>query len=544
MRRSAEMPRGGVSAATLAWLATAILVVLVALGGVGFVIYEHTQGPPAAAVSHQTPTTADGSAGWSPWLTASEYLAVISLLLAVPGALILGAVIVYRRKTVWMPTPDGRIPLRALNDGVASTALMALHQTRLEEARKQPTPHTVTLHQANTYAAEEKAPPVLEPMPAEPPSLRQMVEKGDVGGGQFVFGATVADPAQLVRGTWDDMLSTGIGGLTGSGKTWTAVSLIAQAGINGARIAVADPHYGNDESLGSRLSGAGAMLLAPVAKDSEAILALVQTVYDELERRIALGEGVFSQARDSGDPTAAPILIVLDEWLALCRRKEFKGVMERLLPGITQEGRKYGVNCLLLAQRWDVKSAGGGLLRNTLSSYIVHRSRPEDVRMLTGLGSDAFPRDTMALAPGECFIVPTSGDISHIYALRMSRDDVAAAAKRLEQPSVPRAGGDGLPTGYPVRGLRISAPPATPPSTAFGLETVAPAVQQSILTMFAGGSSIADIARTVWGEKPSGRRYQRITATVQNIIRTHLQQAAAARDVDDEGPQLSIVEEP
>ena len=543
MPRPVETSRPGFAGTAVASLATAILVLLVALGGLGFVIYEHTQPQPAATISHQTPGTADASAGWGPWLTAAEYLAVISLLLAVPGLLVLGGLILYRRKTVWMPTPDGRLPLRQLNDGVASSALLALHQTRLEEARKQPTPHTVTLHQANTYSAEEKAPPVVEPVPIEPPSLRQMVDRGDVGGGQFVFGATVSDPAQLVRGTWDDMLSTGIGGLTGSGKTWTAVSLIAQAGINGARIAVADPHYGNEESLGSRLNGAGEMLLAPVAKDSEAILALVQTVYDELERRIALGEGVFRQARDSGDATAAPILIVLDEWLALCRRKEFKGVMERLLPGITQEGRKYGVNCLLLAQRWDVKSAGGGLLRNTLSSYIVHRSRPEDVRMLTGLGSDSFPRDTMTLAPGECFIVPTSGDISHIYALRMSRDDVAAAARRLEQPFTSRPEADALPSGYPVGGLRISSAPSTSPSTTFGLETVAPAVQQSILTMFAGGSSIADIARTVWGEKPSGRRYQRITATVQNIIRGNLQQSTAT-GVEEELPQLSIVEEP
>lgn len=543
MRRAAETQRVRASGATLALLATSIVIVLVGLAGVGLLIFQHTQPQTGTTpIRPQPAASADTSSAWQPWLTAAEYLAVISLLLAVPGGLALGAVIVFRRKTAWLPTPDGRLPLRRLDDGLASHALRQLHLARVEEAKKPPTPHTVTLHQANTYAGEEKPTPVAEVVAAEPPSLRQMVERGDVGGGQFVFGALVSDPTQLVRGSWDDLLSIGIGGLTGSGKTWTAVSLIAQAGINGARVAVADPHYGNEESLGSRLNGAGAMLLAPVAKDSEAILALVQEVYDELERRIALGEGVFSQARDNGDPAASPVVLVLDEWLALCRRKEFKGVMEKLLPAITQEGRKYGVNCLLLAQRWDVKSAGGGLLRNTLSSYVVHRSRPEDVRMLTGLGSDAFPRDTMSLTPGECFIVPTSGEISHIHALRMSRDDVAAVARRLEQPSPGTTRPEGLPTGFPVKGLRISTP--TPPISAgavFGLEEVAPAVQQSILTMFANGSSIADIARSIWGEKPSGRRYQRITATVQEIIRSNLQLREAARGADEQ-PALSIVE--
>ncbi len=160
------------------------------------------------------------------------------------------------------------------------------------------------------------------------------------------------------------------------------------------------------------------LLGGPVASDAADVRRMLGKVRAELTRRAA------------GATDRRLWLLVIDEYTAL-QRGELGEEITSTVEAVAQEGRKLAIICLLLGQRWSATRSGGGDLRNTLTSAFVHRMRPEDARMLTGMRADQLPRDTLQLAPGECYVLDTSGDFTRVVTPRLTDADVTAFAARL-----------------------------------------------------------------------------------------------------------------
>jgi hypothetical protein len=108
-----------------------------------------------------------------------------------------------------------------------------------QAAHQHPLPAThYAPHQTITYSPHvtskpipgDTAPePIAAPIPV--PTFADLLADGQVGSGQPLilgYGSTGA-----IYGDWRDLYSTGIGGISGSGKSWTAAYLIGQSALHG-----------------------------------------------------------------------------------------------------------------------------------------------------------------------------------------------------------------------------------------------------------------------------------------------------------------------
>jgi len=390
--------------------------------------------PAQTAVEPVEAQRAQAEQTWVPVRVAARNLSVISLQ-AIPMVVLLGAVgWAIRRRNVWYAKEDGRMPFFGVDNQVAKESLSSFHAAQVAEA-SQPLPvHTYAPHGPHTtltwaprnhQSGEWVEPPAATVDVHKAPTFAELVAAGTIGPGQPLYLGMGAEGP--LTGTWKSVYSAGIGGLQGSGKTWTAVLLILQALAGGANVLVIDPHDGDPESLGSRLKPVHHLLAAPVASNPTDTLKVAAKVRAELARR-ASGQSADRRLW----------LLVVDEWTAL-QRGEVGAEIASVVEAVTQEGRKLEIDALLNGQRWSSTRGGGNDLRNTLTSAFVHRMRPEDARMLTGLRAEQLPKDMLQLAPGECYVQTTAGDFTRVVMPRMSDTDVAAFAARLTSSGTPSA---------------------------------------------------------------------------------------------------------
>lgn len=263
--------------------------------------------------------------------------------------------------------------------------------------------------------------PAALPLPAVP-SFGELLAAGRIGQGVPLLLGIDAESGEPVTGSFKSLYSMGVGGLQGSGKTWTAASLLAQSALHGARLVVCDPHAGDAESLAARVSGLAPAFLCDVAEDDKAIFHALRLASDELK------------TRRGGAPQRWPLIVAVDEWTAL-RRGRLAQLLPLVVEDFSTEGRKFNCHVALLGQRWDKASVGD--FRNTLASAYVHRLRPDEARMLTGLPAGVLPRDTMGLAPGESYLVDTSGVLRRVYTPRLMTADIDECGRRLGGPHAP-----------------------------------------------------------------------------------------------------------
>jgi hypothetical protein len=135
-----------------------------------------------------------------------------------------------------------------------------------------------------------------------------------------------------------------------------------------------DPHISEpEESLAAQMAMFKDMHLLPPCDDKPAAVAKrINWLNAELKRRIAK------------KVKGPPIIFVLDEFNALMRRlpDELKKELVNLLLSIEQEGRKFGIFAMILAQRWSEQDLGGknygAAIRSSLASKIAHRFSDED----------------------------------------------------------------------------------------------------------------------------------------------------------------------
>lgn len=347
------------------------------------------------------------------------------------------------------------------------------------------------------------------------PSFRELLDAGQVG----MDGEGLRHPLILgygehgpVTGGWKSLYSSGLGGLQGSGKTWTAAFLLAQSAINGAQLVICDPHAGDEESLATRLQPLAPAFLCDIADDEESILHALTLANEEFQRR------------KEGDLNRRPLIVAVDEWTSL-RRGELAERLPRFVEDFSTEGRKLNVHIMLLGQRWDKESIGP--FRNTLASAYVHRMRTDEARMMTGLRASALPDDTLQLAPGTAYLVDTRGTLHRIQIPLMRPEDVARVGERLRHGMTESR----RPIGFPIpsrqssdrqESVKESPPPHDGGTASQGPEMLS-AEAARIVALFLDGRDAGAIVTELTGmTSKAGKPYLTKLAEVQAVIRDTL----------------------
>lgn len=378
------------------------------------------------------------------------------------------------------------------------------------------------LHSLSFHDSSKQLPaPIVEPpLLAAPdlaiPTFAQLLDAGKIGTGRPMLLGFRADSGQPIEGSWLDLYSVGVGGMTGSGKTWLSAFLVAQSVAAGARLIVVDPHAGDKESLATRLSGLSSAYVCTVSSDGAAIPSALHLAHAKLTQRIAGKGGNW------------PLLLIVDEWTSLLRGKLGELLTATALD-IAEQGRKYGVFCLLAAQAWQIDAAGP--VRDRLASHYTMRTRGDQFRYQMGLRGSA-PLDTMFLKPGEAYFLSNRGELCKVVIPRMDAADLARIGATLDTP----AASVGQPFGFvpataavtpsaqiiadnrPKSSQNVTGP--LPATTASQSATGVSPEAARAAALFRGGASPAEIVKELRGVgSKEGSRYQAALNEVLELIR-------------------------
>ena len=436
---------------TLVFLAAVLFLTmalaLAAAAAYAWMTSPATEAARAAEVTYQVQRAKLDLETWravQPFIVVALGLTILTLPALLVGALVGLGWLIKRRVELVRPDRRGLLPMDRARlqaghyDQHAAAALTGYHAAQIETARN-PAPAPLPAPVAGSrvvysprYGAapgpgrpDGAAPSQALPAPGvtvvRPPTLGELLWRGEVGPGKpLLLGFTPGEGGALqpVTGALDDVYSVGIGGMPGVGKTNTAAALAAQSVALGSRLIVVDPHRdAARDSLARTLAPlAPAMVTSPAAEERE-ILAVLEMIHGELERR---------KAGATGDPWC----IVIDEWTALVRRARLAALLIPLVEELGQESRKLGLRLLLCAQVWTVDAVGGSALRDALASSYVHRSKPSQARALIPTAG----RDVATLGKGQALLWRTSGEVVPVTVPRVLPQDLAYVAAMLPAP--------------------------------------------------------------------------------------------------------------
>jgi hypothetical protein len=409
--------------------------------------------------------------------------------------------------------PDERgllpVPVADLGD-LAAGALQGYHAARVAEAsRAVVAPHTITYapHLTGAALAAPVLPGDVAEVAGDVPSFAALLDLGRVGRGNPMLLGFDSSTGAAVDGSWLDLYSCAVGGLSGSGKSWTAAFLAGQAALWGTRFVVLDPHAANAESLASRLAPLRSRFVCDLAESPREMKEAVGLVVEELGRRKSGGRG-------------EPWLFLVDEFSAL-QRGELAAPLGDLVEALGQEGRKLGLYAMVCGQVWTAARAGGSELRDSLASAYVHRLRPSQARYLTGLTAAELPGDLLHLPPGSAYLLNTAGDLRRVAIPRMGAGDLARVAELVGAPS---AAPSAAPSGPRSMGFR---PGAREVAREVGDASPLPGRQDGeswtaeearIVALLAAGKSPGEVARDLAGGASGGRAYTEAARKVAQVV--------------------------
>jgi len=376
------------------------------------------------------------------WLTSASVASQATMMIvyapiAIVGiagiaGVVYGAVALYikvdthkHKQAFVLPDVNGLIPVDSsfAKDGrLATLALQEFHNTQRLKAIHQPgqTPHHISIRNDNTSSGMLPVADEMTRAALNVPSFASLLDSGKIGKGNPITLGFDED-GKPYETHWNGLYSSGIGGRQGSGKSWTAASIIAQSVLHGAKLVVCDIHAGDDESISNRIAPLSSTYLFDTADTPKKVITAIKNV-----------DSILVARSDGRDKSRNVILLVFDEYTSTMRRlgKDEEEV-SNMLANIASEGRKFGVFALLIGHNWQSEATGGSAVRDNLTSTMVHNLRVSEARMLTGLTAASLPKDTHALRPGEYYLLPKSGDMVKIQTPRMTDSDIARVGQLL-----------------------------------------------------------------------------------------------------------------
>jgi len=359
--------------------------------------------------------------------------------------------------------------------------------------------------------------PELVSAPPSVPTFGQLLDQGLIGPNKPLILAFNADTSEAITGDWNQLYSCGVGGMTGSGKSWVIAFLAGQSVAAGARIILIDLHAGDPESLSNRLAGLSPAFMCDVASTPSDIESALKLASSKLNNRRAGKGGNW------------PILLIADEWTSMLRGK-LGDLLTATALDYAEQGRKYGCFAILGAQAWQVDAAGA--VRDRLASHYVMRTRGDQFRYQTGLRSGSAPEDTLTLPPGHAYLLSTRGDLQRVIIPRMTHADILRLGTLVDQPGRSPAKFGFVPPTQALSPITASAVTsgrrdgdtmATSPAyvtTASGSGKTASPEAARALALLHEGNDIPAIVKELRGVIPKeGRKYMTALAEVTDLIR-------------------------
>jgi len=366
------------------------------------------------------------------------------------------------------------------------------HQrAQIERARNVGTPERLSVNYgpkfatSNTSAAPALVDQVAHLPTSEVPTFAHLLATHEIGPHKPLILGYAVDTGEPIRGTLETVSTGAIAGLSGGGKSTTTRGLFGQCALQGVRFVLGDPHGAAGGEAGQRtlaqtLAPLQRAFLCDVAIDRRAILAAVQLVGSELERR------------KHGAPQPYPILLALDEFSSLMRADDdIARTVAMVLESIATEGNKFQIHSWLLGHQWQPSRSGGTELRSVLQSAYLHRMRPDTARAVTGLRSDDVP-DIARLEPGTAYFYATSGRLQKVRIPNTTSADLELVAQRLD--------------------LIVQSPGTR-------ADVVLSPEEARIVELFRAGNDAAAIARIIDEKAITGGRMQQRSAEVQAVLR-------------------------
>ncbi len=346
--------------------------------------------------------------------------------------------------------------------------------------------------------------PLALPVPVVP-TFRELLLSGNllstVTRGQMLLGYT---GGAARYGSWLDLYSCAIGGVSGSGKSTTVRFLLFQAILASARLVMIDPHiHDEEESLAAQFRRFTNVHIMPPCDDTSAlVLKRIRYLSEELAARKATGR------------KSPAIVLVVDEFNAVMRDGQVRSEMATLLLSIAQEGRKFGLFAMLLGQRWSHQDIGGAAIRTSLASMLAHRFTDEEqARKL--IGGRNGPR-CLELPTGHYLFRDTNGSLVEMVTPLTTAEDGALVAREIGlqidfqtgfNPVTDDLQND-VETGSFESGLKPTA------------VTLAPALDaraSRIREMLKEGFTPPQIVREIWGVQ-SGGAYTKAMQELSEIL--------------------------
>jgi hypothetical protein len=394
----------------------------------------------------------------------------------------------HNRGVVW-PRADGTLPVpywQLPNAGPA--ALAGFHQAAIARATA---PGRAVARDVTPVAA-----PVVKVV-APAPTFGSLLENGTIGPGHpLILGYADGQP---LGGTWSDLYSSAVAGISGSGKTTTLRFLAGQSALQGARFVVLDPHaLAGADSLAGTLAPLHLRFWAPPESKPAAMLELLEAVADVLAARLA------------GGPVDYPLIVCVDEFTSLMGRSEVAAPLATLIEAIAQEGRKALVFALISGQVWTADRAGSTALRDALASTYVHRMRPDQARRLL---PNADAKRAEGLSPGRALLARTTGEVIEVSIPMTTQADIERVATLVATQAATEMAARGRSTSSQI----VDVVAITKPEVA---KVAVSDEARRAADLFFGGMSMADVVKELRGVTSSqGGRYQTALADVQELVR-------------------------
>lgn len=230
--------------------------------------------------------------------------------------------------------------------------------------------------------------PTATKSPDKAPDFFSLWQNGQLPKDRILLGYNIIDNTPIEI-TFGDIKSSLFGGQTDSGKSTLVRLILIQAIMQGAKIAIIDPHAAaGEESLADSFYPLNHRMYLPIARTPEEQLKTISLVRTELEKRLS-----------GASKDRTPIVLVTDETGALLGNPNTSKPLEELLLKISTESRKVFIYALCIGQNFNSQTIPT-VVRNSFVSIFSTYSKASVARILSE--SAEFGKLAERLKVGEC----------------------------------------------------------------------------------------------------------------------------------------------